>query len=171
MSLPALNPIDNTSPSPDGKPLAEIESALDVLLTALLKERERQRKTPQSKPIELRVISCADLDAIPVLSDQEVWQERIIERPVAGALELAIHEIGEALFKKGGTDLMRDSLERVASRRRKTYGKRISICDVQRMASARSGGTSVLLASEDSQIGIRMRVCLYGQDGTHPSPS
>ena len=27
---------------------------------------------------------------------------------------------------------------------------------------------SVPLASEDSQIGVRMRVCLYGQDRTHP---
>ena len=34
-----------------------------------------------------------------------------------------------------------------------------------------SGGTSVLLASEDSQIGVRMRVCLYGQDRTHQSSS
>jgi hypothetical protein len=30
---------------------------------------------------------------------------------------------------------------------------------------------SVLLASEDSQIGVRMRVCLYGQDRTHRSSS
>ena len=28
--------------------------------------------------------------------------------------------------------------------------------------------SSVPLASEDSQIGVRMRVCLYGQDRTHP---
>jgi len=32
-------------------------------------------------------------------------------------------------------------------------------------------GSSVLLASEDSQIGVRMRVCLYGQDRTHPGSS
>jgi hypothetical protein len=111
------------------KPLAEIENALDTLLTALLKERAREWKA--AKPTELRVISAADLVQMPILSDQEAWQERIIEQPLAGALELAIHEIGEVLFKKGGTDLMRASLERVASRRRKTYGKRISICDVQ----------------------------------------
>ena len=30
---------------------------------------------------------------------------------------------------------------------------------------------SVPLASEDSQIGARMRVCLYGQDRTHPGSS
>jgi hypothetical protein len=30
---------------------------------------------------------------------------------------------------------------------------------------------SVPLASEDSQIGVRMRVCLYGQDRTHPGSS
>src|SRR5262249_22876061 len=29
--------------------------------------------------------------------------------------------------------------------------------------------TSVLLASEDSKIGLRMRACPYGQDRTHPS--
>ena len=32
-------------------------------------------------------------------------------------------------------------------------------------------GPSVLLASEDSQIGVRMRVCPYGQDRTHPGSS
>jgi hypothetical protein len=114
-----------------GKTLVKIENALDTLLTALLKERERQRKAAQSKPIELRVITCADLVAMPVFSDQEAWQERILEHPLGGALELAIHEIGEVLFKKGGTDLMRDSLERVSARHPKTYGKRVSICDVQ----------------------------------------
>jgi regulator of protease activity HflC (stomatin/prohibitin superfamily) len=31
--------------------------------------------------------------------------------------------------------------------------------------------TSVPLAPEDSQIGVRMRVCLYGQDRTHPGSS
>jgi hypothetical protein len=116
--------------TPD-KPLAEIERALDTLLTALLKERERQRKAAQSKPTEFRVISCAHLIQMPVLSDEEVWQERIVELPVGGALELAIHEIGEVLFKRGGIELMQDVLERVASRHRKTYGNRISICDVQ----------------------------------------
>jgi hypothetical protein len=30
---------------------------------------------------------------------------------------------------------------------------------------------SVPLASEDSQIGVRMRVCRYGQDRAHPSCS
>jgi hypothetical protein len=31
--------------------------------------------------------------------------------------------------------------------------------------------TSVPLASEDSQIGVGMRVCLYGQDRTYPGSS
>jgi hypothetical protein len=31
--------------------------------------------------------------------------------------------------------------------------------------------TSLPLASEDSQIGVRMRVCQYGQDRTHPGSS
>src|SRR6266404_6063680 len=35
----------------------------------------------------------------------------------------------------------------------------------------KSATASVLLASEDSQIGVRMRVCLYGQDRTHRSSS
>jgi hypothetical protein len=34
-----------------------------------------------------------------------------------------------------------------------------------------SAEASVPLASEDSQIGVRMRVCLYGQDRTHPGSS
>jgi hypothetical protein len=34
------------------------------------------------------------------------------------------------------------------------------------IASAKAA--SVPLASEDSQIGVRMRVCLYGQDRTYP---
>src|SRR5258706_6562619 len=35
----------------------------------------------------------------------------------------------------------------------------------------RASTPSFLLASEDSQIGVRMRVCLYGQDRTHRSSS
>jgi hypothetical protein len=34
-----------------------------------------------------------------------------------------------------------------------------------------STASSVLLASEDSQIGVRMRICLDGQDRTHRSSS
>jgi hypothetical protein len=42
----------------------------------------------------------------------------------------------------------------------------------QRMIElARGNGASVPLASEDSQIGVRMRVCLYGQDRTYPGSS
>jgi hypothetical protein len=42
------------------------------------------------------------------------------------------------------------------------------------LGAARSGNpqaASVPLASEDSQIGVRMRVCLYGQDRTYPGSS
>jgi hypothetical protein len=42
---------------------------------------------------------------------------------------LAIHEIGELLFRRGGTDSMREVLERVASRHPKSYGRRATICD------------------------------------------
>jgi hypothetical protein len=38
-------------------------------------------------------------------------------------------------------------------------------------AEAMPQTTSVPLASKDSQIGVRMRVCLYGQDRTHPGSS
>src|SRR6266566_5225344 len=39
----------------------------------------------------------------------------------------------------------------------------------ERTLLAFAAHASVLLASEDSQIGVRMRVCLYGQDRTHRS--
>jgi hypothetical protein len=37
--------------------------------------------------------------------------------------------------------------------------------------ATKSRKSSVPLASEDSQIGVRMRVCLYGQDRTYPGSS
>ena len=48
-----------------------------------------------------------------------------------------------------------------------------SICIIdERGVIIKEGKTaSVPLASEDSQIGVRMRVCLYGQDRTHPGSS
>jgi hypothetical protein len=115
-----------------GKPLAQIEAALDQLLTRLLKERAQatKKRIASGQPLSFRAYSAAELIAMPILSDQEVWRQRIIKRPIAGALEWAISEIGEVLFQRGGTDLMRDGLERVARRHRKTYGQRVSILDV-----------------------------------------
>jgi hypothetical protein len=123
----ALNPIQN-APSPDGKGLAPTENALDVLLTKLLAERKRQREAPGPKP-PLRAFSAAELAEMPILSDREIGRERIIEDPLAGALELAIREIGEVLFLQGGVELMGDVLERVAGRHPKSYGHRATILD------------------------------------------
>ena len=126
-SLPNSHPTKN-APSPDGKELAQIEHALDVLLTKLLAERKRQREAPGPKP-PLRAFSAAELAEMPILSDWEIRRERIIEDPLAGALELAISEIGEVLFLPGGVELMGDVLERVAGRHPKSYGHRATICD------------------------------------------
>src|SRR5258706_8973198 len=43
--------------------------------------------------------------------------------------------------------------------------------DAGHLRATGQSAASVLLASEDSQIGVRMRVCLYGQDRTHRSSS
>jgi hypothetical protein len=66
---------------------------------------------------------------MPVLSDPEIRQERIIEDRVAGAFELAMREIGQVLFLQGGVELMSDVLERVAERHPKTYSYRASLLD------------------------------------------
>jgi len=127
LNTPALSPT-KLAPLPDGKVLAQIENALDVLLTKLLAERKRQREAPGQKP-PLRAFSAAELAEMPILSDREIRQERIIEDPVAGAFELAIREIGEVLFLQGGVELMGDVIERVASRHPKSYGHRASLVD------------------------------------------
>jgi hypothetical protein len=125
--FPNSHPTKN-APSPDGKELAQIEHALDVLLTKLLAERKRQREAPGPKP-PLRAFSAAELAEMPILSDWEIRRERIIEDPLAGALELAISEIGEVLFLQGGVELMGDVLERVAGRHPKSFGHRASLVD------------------------------------------
>ncbi len=125
--LPALSPTKH-APSPARKDLAQIEHALDMVLTKLLAERKRQREAPGPKP-PLRAFSAAELAEMPLLSDREIRQARIIEDPLAGALELAIREVGEVLFLRGGVDLMREVLERVASRHPKSYGHRASLVD------------------------------------------
>jgi hypothetical protein len=121
----------NASPSISSPPLAQIEDALDQLLTKLLAERKREqeRKRKAGTPSSLRVISCAELLAEPLPSDADIWRDAIIEHPITGALELAIHEVGEVLFQRGGTDLMREVLERVAERHPKSYGHRATIMD------------------------------------------
>ena len=126
-SLPNSHPTKN-APSPDGKGPAQIENALDALLTSLLAERERKRQAPGPKP-PLRAFSAAELAEMPILSDWEIRRERIIEDPLAGALELAIRELGEALFAQGGVELMGNVLERVAGRHPKSYGHRASLVD------------------------------------------
>jgi hypothetical protein len=111
--------------------LAAIEDALDQLLTHLLQEREKEgkRRLASGRPSALRAFSVAELVAMPIKSDEEIWRETIINNPICGALEFAIHEVGEALFQRGGTDLMRDVLERVASCHPKSYGRRVSVLD------------------------------------------
>lgn len=66
---------------------------------------------------------------MPILSDREIRCKRIIEDPLAGALELAIRELGEALFAQGGVELMGDVLDRVAGRHPKSFGHRASLVD------------------------------------------
>jgi hypothetical protein len=122
-----ISPRQKTEP-PDGNDLAQIENALDVLLTKLLEERERKRRAPGPKP-PLRAFSAAELAEMPILSDQEIMRERIIEDPVGGAFEYAIRELGEVLFERGDVELMRELLERVASRHPKSYGQRATILD------------------------------------------
>src|SRR5262249_39069355 len=92
-------------------------------------EHERKRRLASGTPPQFRVISAAELAAMPIKSDREVWRDILIEHPITGALEYAIHELGEVLFRRGGTDLMREVLERVASRHPKTYGQRVSMMD------------------------------------------
>jgi len=53
--------------------------------------------------------------------------------------------------------------------RRKTKGRRPAPESFK--PPGREALASVPLASEDSQIGVRMRVCLYKQDRTHPGSS
>ncbi len=125
-----------TSPHKDNKGKCEltdeitrIEDALDALLTHLLAERERKRKANAGKPVQFKAISFAELDAMPLLSYRGIRRERIIEDPLAGALELALREMGEVLFERGGTKLMSDVLERVAERHPRFYGHRASILD------------------------------------------
>jgi hypothetical protein len=127
----ALNPIDTASPSTASPSLAQIEDALDQLLTRLLKEREQERKkrAASGQPPSFRVISAAELVAEPIKSEQEVWREILIDRAITGSLEYAIHELGEVLFQRGGTKLMREALERVARRNPKTSRYRASIMD------------------------------------------
>jgi hypothetical protein len=76
-------PTGNTSPSTDSPPLAQIEDALDQLLTHLLKEREQERKkrAASGQPPSYRVFSCAELLSEPIKSDEEIWREIIIEHP------------------------------------------------------------------------------------------
>ncbi len=109
--------------------ITRIADALDALLTYLLAERERQRKANADKPIKLTVLSAADLAALPIQSYRETRQHRIIEDPLAGALELAIRELGEVLFEIGDTALMSDILERVAERHPRSYAHRAGILD------------------------------------------
>jgi len=116
-------------PTATGSPsLAQIENALDALLTKLLAERKRQREAPGQKP-PLCAFSAAELAEMPILSDRGIGQKRIMEDPLAGALELAIREIGEVLFLQGGVELMGAVLERVAGRHPKSYGHRASLAD------------------------------------------
>jgi hypothetical protein len=99
----APSPLPQITPWPASPALAQVEDALDTLLTRLLeeRERERQKRLASGQPLPpLRVLSLPELLAEPSKSDEEIWREIVVEHPITGAFEFAIREIGKMLFHR-----------------------------------------------------------------------
>jgi hypothetical protein len=94
--------------------LRAVENALEVLVLALLQER---RKEKPLKAEDIKLVSIDEIDEASLKSDEEIFREEIIEKPIEGALRLAIREIGEHAFQNGiSLDGLEDILECVMAR-------------------------------------------------------
>jgi hypothetical protein len=108
--------------------LKKVESALEVLVLAY---HEEHRKPKEAKPgeVKFKVIHFADIK--PCLkSRKEIYREAIIDEPMAGALRLAIREIGEYIYAETGSiNAMSDILENITSRHPTKQGSLASAID------------------------------------------
>ena len=92
--------------------MAAAKNALEVLILAYEEESWKPTKgtTVTSTPFR----AAKD---IGIKSPKQIYREDIIERPIMGALRLAIREVGEYLWQNTkSTRAMLDVLEEVASR-------------------------------------------------------
>jgi hypothetical protein len=107
----------------------EIEKALDSLVTALIQHRE-QRETSEGNETAIVLPEIHSLDfSTPVRTRLECALESILKNPIEGAICFTIRELGEHLYRIGGTALMRDVLERVADRDPSHYHYRGALID------------------------------------------
>ena len=89
--------------------IAAAEKALEVLVLAY---REERTKPQPDEPIELKNAS-----EVKLAGRKQAYREDIIERPMIGALRLAIREVGEYLWQNTkSTGAMLKVLENVAAR-------------------------------------------------------
>jgi hypothetical protein len=95
----------------------DAEKALETLVLAYREERNKQTQTaakPGKFKFELTPFKAITTD-LP--SRKEIRRSEIIKAPVAGALRVAIREIGEWLWDKtSNLDQMQDMVERIAAR-------------------------------------------------------
>lgn len=114
-----------TAPLP-APSIADVEGALDALLSALIEQRE-QREAEADPAGTFEIITFSELMSTP----SEVWKCRdFVADPIGRSLRRGIKEAGRHLYRLlGSTTAMGDVLERVAERNPRQYGRRASIID------------------------------------------
>jgi hypothetical protein len=105
---------------------AELEDAIDAVLTELIAYRLRPRCGP---PEPMKSIHFSKLLDKPIRSRRACSFLGVLRDPIEGAFLYTVRGIGEALFDLGGTRSMKKSLENVAARDPANEGRRLSICD------------------------------------------
>ncbi len=101
----------------------ELATALDALLTELVEYR-------LSRPGRG---DCLRLVAIPSTEEERRAAQfsHIVEDPFEGSMLYALRGVGEALFERGGTRLMRDVLLEIAARDQENESRRLAPADRQ----------------------------------------
>jgi hypothetical protein len=118
-----------TAPAVERFDTKAAESALEVLALAYIEETRKPRAAkPGANPF--MVYSWVELGKAPLKSRRAIYRERIIRKPIEGALRFAIRELGEHAFANGvDLDGMLAILDNVAERHPDCEGRILSAVD------------------------------------------
>lgn len=111
---------------------AQIEAALDVLLSALIEADKNPawRLIPPRGPVSVAALAHEYVDSLSWTPAQRKVGG-LVGHPVSAALREAIHDIGVRLHEIGGMKLMHDAMNRAVDRDPAYASRRMAIIDAR----------------------------------------
>jgi len=108
---------------------AQIEAALDALLTAAIKADRDRSLMPERGPVSAGAMIGEALERRATWTPAQEAAHDLLRRPVAWALRNAVRTLGKRLFEIGGLKLMSAVCDRVSALDPANEGRRAGIID------------------------------------------